>query len=60
MKRWLVALVTFALVSAAWCSVVRVPLSPRASFAALLVLVAVIIAECATTVLTIVRAYHVF
>ena len=49
-----------ALVAAMWCSVVRVPLSRRASLATLLMLVAVIIAESATTVLTIVRAYHVF
>src|ERR1700730_6211636 len=49
-----------ALVAAMWCSIVRVPLSRRASLAALLMLVAVIIAEHATTVLTIVRAYHVF
>src|SRR3984893_11168681 len=49
-----------ALVAAMWCSVVRVPLSWRASLATLLMLVAVIIAESATTALIIVRAYHVF
>jgi predicted membrane protein DUF2142 len=49
-----------ALVAAMWCSVVRISLRRQASAAALLMLVAVIIAEHATTVLTIVRAYHVF
>jgi uncharacterized membrane protein len=48
-----------ALVAAAWCSVVRVPLSRQASLAASLILVMLIIAQSATTVLIIVRAYHV-
>ena len=43
-----------ALVAAAWCSMVRVPLSRQAS------LTAIIIAEHATTILTIVRVYHEF
>jgi uncharacterized membrane protein len=49
-----------ALAAAAWCSAVRVPLSRQASFASLLMLAAVIIAEHAITILTIVKAYHEF
>jgi hypothetical protein len=49
-----------ALAAAAWCSIVRVPLSRQASLANLLMLAVVIIAEQVITVLTIVRAYHEF
>jgi Predicted membrane protein (DUF2142) len=49
-----------ALVAAMWCSVVRVPLSRQASLAALAMLLAVIIAEHAMTVVTMVRAFNEF
>jgi uncharacterized membrane protein len=48
-----------ALVAAMWCSAIRLGQSRRASLAALMMLVMLIIAQSATTVLTIVRAYHV-
>jgi uncharacterized membrane protein len=63
---WIISIVSgryflplLALVAAVWCSVVRVPLSRQGSLAALLMLVMLIIAQSATTVLIIVRAYHV-